>query len=134
MSTRYHFSLPRPKKLNSTFEASCGLSVDNAKSHSSFPQSNHMSNSLQIINDGIVANESQFSQVSGFGLASFTEQFRSKDYDIFYSTLGKLVPKCDMVFSSTVASKPADELRLSQSVWYKKENLLGNASHVLGTV
>ncbi|CAG2193386.1 unnamed protein product [Mytilus edulis] len=88
-------SPPRPKKLTSTFEASCGLSVDDTKSHTSFPQSNHMSNSLQIINDGIVANESQFSQVSGFGLASFTEQFRSKDYDIFDSTLGKLVPKCD---------------------------------------
>ncbi|VDI11365.1 Hypothetical predicted protein [Mytilus galloprovincialis] len=80
-------SPPRPKKLTSTFEASCGLSVDDTKSHTSFPQSNHMSNSLQIINDGIVANESQFSSVSGFGLASFTEQFRSKDYDIFYSTL-----------------------------------------------
>ncbi|VDI33686.1 Hypothetical predicted protein [Mytilus galloprovincialis] len=92
-----------------------------------------MSNSLQIINDGIVANESQFSQVSGFGLASFTEQFRSKDYDIFDSTLGKLVPKCDKVFSSTIASKPADGLRLTQSVWSKTENLLRNASHVLGT-
>ncbi|VDI32138.1 Hypothetical predicted protein [Mytilus galloprovincialis] len=126
-------SPPRPKKLTSTFEASCGLSVDDTKSHTSFPQSNHMSNSLQIINDGIVANESQFSQVSGFGLASFTEQFRSKDYDIFDSTLGKLVPKCDKVFSSTIASKPADGLRLTQSVWSKTENLLRNASHVLGT-
>ncbi|CAC5383079.1 unnamed protein product [Mytilus coruscus] len=55
-------SLSRPKRLTSTFEASCGLSIDNAKSHTSFPQSNHMSTSLQIINDGIVANESQFSQ------------------------------------------------------------------------
>ncbi|CAC5426068.1 unnamed protein product [Mytilus coruscus] len=56
-------SPPRPQRLTSTFEASCGLSIDNAKSHTSFPQSNHMSTSLQIINDGIVANESQFSQV-----------------------------------------------------------------------
>ncbi|CAG2224371.1 unnamed protein product [Mytilus edulis] len=102
-------SPPRPKKLTSTFEASC----------------DH--------NDGIVANESQFSQVSGFGLASFTEQFRSKDYDIFDSTLGKLVSKCEKVFSSTIASKPADGLRFSQSVWSKTENLLRNASHVLGT-
>ncbi|CAC5403958.1 unnamed protein product [Mytilus coruscus] len=45
-------SPPRPKRLTSTFEASCGLSIDNAKSHTSFPQSNHMSTSLQIINDG----------------------------------------------------------------------------------
>ncbi|CAG2243241.1 unnamed protein product [Mytilus edulis] len=105
-------SPPRPKKLTSTFEASCGL---------------------PIINDGIVSNESQFSQVSGFGLASFSEQFRSKDYEIFDSTLGKLVPKCDKVLSSTISSKPADGLRLTQSVWSKTENLLRNASHVLGT-
>ncbi|VDI63552.1 Hypothetical predicted protein [Mytilus galloprovincialis] len=70
---------------NSRLHVACP--VDDTKSHTSFPQSNHMSNSLQIINDGIVANESQFSSVSGFGLASFTEQFRSKDYDIFDSTL-----------------------------------------------
>ncbi|VDI47075.1 Hypothetical predicted protein [Mytilus galloprovincialis] len=88
-------------------------------------------NSVQIINDGIVSNESQFSQVSGFGLASFSEQFRSKDYEIF--DLGKLVPKCDKVLSSTISSKPADGLRLTQSVWSKTENLLRNASHVLGT-
>ena len=62
------------------------------KSHTSFPQSNHISNSLQIINDRIVAIESHFSKVSGFGLVFFNEHFRSKDYDtcIFDSTLGKL--------------------------------------------
>jgi hypothetical protein len=38
-----------------------------------------------------VANESHFSKVSGFGLAFFNEHFRSKDYDIFDSTLGTLV-------------------------------------------
>ncbi|CAC5412987.1 unnamed protein product [Mytilus coruscus] len=53
-------SPPRPKRLTSTFEASCGLFIDNAKSHTSFPQSNHMSTSLQIINDGIVANNPNF--------------------------------------------------------------------------
>ncbi|CAG2215350.1 unnamed protein product [Mytilus edulis] len=66
-------------------------------------------------------------------LASFSEQFRSKDYDIFDSTLGKLVPKCDKVLSSSIASTLADGLRLTQSVWSKTENLLRNASHVLGT-
>ncbi|VDI40126.1 Hypothetical predicted protein [Mytilus galloprovincialis] len=59
---------PRPKKLTSTFEASCGLSVDNAKSHTSFPQSNHMSNSLQIINDGIVAMSPNFPKLVVLGL------------------------------------------------------------------
>ena len=63
------FQSPRPKRLASTFEASCGMSQDTSKSHTSFPQSNHISNSLQIINDRIVANESHCSKVSGFGLA-----------------------------------------------------------------
>jgi hypothetical protein len=72
-------SPPRSRRLTSTFEASCGMSQDTSKSHISFPQSNHISNSLQIINDGIVANESHFSKVSGFGLVFFNEHFRSKD-------------------------------------------------------
>ena len=72
-------SPPRPKRLASTFEASCGMSRDTSKSHTSFPRSNHISNSLQIINDRIVANESHFSKVSGFGLVFFNEHFRSKD-------------------------------------------------------
>ena len=42
--------------------------------------------------------------VSGFGLASFNEYFRSKDYDIFDSTLGKLVPSCDKALSSSINS------------------------------
>jgi hypothetical protein len=53
--------------------------------------------------------------VSGFGLASFNEYFRSKDYDIFDSTLGKLVPSCDKALSSSINSRPLDGLRLSQS-------------------
>ena len=35
-------SPPRPKRLTSTFEASCGMSQDTSKSHTSFPQSNHL--------------------------------------------------------------------------------------------
>ncbi|CAC5382123.1 unnamed protein product [Mytilus coruscus] len=114
-------SPPRPKRLTSIFEASYGLSIDNAKSHTSFPQSNHTSTSLQIINDGIVANESQFSQVSGFGLASFTEQFRSKDCDIFDSTMGKLVPKCEKALLSPIVFKPGDGLLLSLSLFGPKQ-------------
>ena len=116
-----------------TKETYFGRSQDTSKSHTSFPQSNHISNSLQIINDRIVANESHFSKVSGFGLAFFNEHFRSKDYDIFDSTLGKLVPSCDKALSSSINSRPLDGLRLSQSVSSKTENLLRNASHVLGT-
>ena len=35
-------SPPRPKRLTSTFEALCGMSRDTSKSHTSFPQSNHI--------------------------------------------------------------------------------------------
>lgn len=70
----------------------------------------------------------------GFGLAPFTEQFRSQDYDIFDSTLDKLIPKCDKVLSSLILSKHADRLRLSHSVWSKTENRRRNASHMHGTV
>ena len=62
-------SPPRSRRLTSTFEASCVMSQDTSKSHTSFPQFNHISNSLQIINDRIVANEYHFSKVSGFGFA-----------------------------------------------------------------
>ena len=36
------FQSPRPKRLASIFEASCGMSQDTSKSHTSFPQSNHI--------------------------------------------------------------------------------------------
>lgn len=61
-----------------------------------------------------------FPKVSGFGLASFNDHFRSKDYDIFDSTLGKLVPSCDKILLSSITfcnCRPLDGLRLSQSVW-----------------
>jgi hypothetical protein len=47
--------------------------------------------------------------------------------------LGKLAPSCDKALSSSINSRPLYGLRLSQSVSSKTENLLRNASHVLGT-
>lgn len=60
-------------------------------------------------------------------------QFRSKNYDMFYSFLDNLVHKYEKALSSSNLSKPSDRLRPSQSVWSIKENLHRNASRVLGT-
>lgn len=73
--------------------------------------------------------------MSGFDLASLTEQFHSKDYDIFHSTLDNLVPKCEKALSSYILSKSSDRLRPPQSVWsiIIIEILHRNSSRVLST-
>ena len=35
-------SPPKPKKLSSNFEASCGLTRDSSSTYNSFPESNHV--------------------------------------------------------------------------------------------
>ncbi|CAG2222306.1 unnamed protein product [Mytilus edulis] len=71
--------------------------------------------------------------ISGFGMSSFSDQVKYKDFDIFDSSLGRLVPSCDKSMSSLLGKKPVDGLRLTQPVWSKTENLLRSASQVLGT-
>ncbi|CAC5393477.1 unnamed protein product [Mytilus coruscus] len=66
-------------------------------------------------------------------MSSFSDHFKYKDFDIFDSSLGRLVPICDKSFSSLLGTKPVDGLRLTQTVWTKTENLLRSASQVLGT-
>ncbi|CAC5370543.1 unnamed protein product [Mytilus coruscus] len=121
---------------SSTFEASCGISQDTVTSHNCFPESGHMAFALQIINEGIANSASVKvvnNNISGFGMSSFSDHFKYKDFDIFDSSLGRLVPICDKSFSSLLGTKPADGLRLTQTVWPKTENLLRSASQVLGT-
>ena len=129
-------SPPKPKRFTSNFEASCGLNQGSGNSRNSFPESNHMGTALQIINE-IISNNSgdkaSNSKFSGFGIASFSDHFRAKDYEIFNSTLGRLVPSCDKSMSNLLGAKPVDGLRLSQSTWAKTENLLRSTSQVLGT-
>jgi hypothetical protein len=56
---------------------------------------------LQIINDSIsndsVDKQSSGSKFSSFGPTSFAGLYNVKDYQIFNSTLGRLVPTCDKV-------------------------------------
>ena len=57
-------SPPKPKRLSSNFEASCGLTRESSSTYNSFPESNHVLAALQIINDGI-SNDSVDKQSSG---------------------------------------------------------------------
>jgi hypothetical protein len=130
-------SLPKPKRLSSNFEASCGLTRKSSSTYNSFPESNHVLAALQIINDGIssdsVDKQSSGSKFSSFGPTSFSGVYNVKDYQIFNSTLGRLVPTCDKAMSNLLGSKPVDGLRLSQATWSKSENLLRNSSQVLAS-
>ncbi|CAG2206968.1 NEBL1_2 [Mytilus edulis] len=124
----------KPKKPSSTFEASCGISQDTVSSHSSFPESGHMAFALQFINEGIANSASEKvanNNISGFGMSSFSDQVKYKDFDIFDSSLGRLVPIYDKPLSSLLGKKPVDGLRLTQPVWSKTENLLRSAEHFL---
>jgi hypothetical protein len=130
-------SPPKPKRLSSNFEASCGLTRESSSTYNSFPESNHVLAALQIINDGIsndsVDKQSSGSKFSSFGPTSFSGVYNVKDYQIFNSTLGRLVPTCDKAMSNLLGSKPVDGLRLSQATWSKSENLLRNSSQVLAS-
>ena len=128
-------SPPRPKKLVSNFETSCGLSLDTAHSYESFPESNHVISALHVINDGLAKNDvpDKLSKFTGFAPSSFPGIFSVKDSEIFNSTLGRVFPTCDRGVSNLLGAKPIDGLRLSQSSWSKSENLLRNSSQVLST-
>jgi hypothetical protein len=69
---------------------------------------------LQIINDGIsndyVDKQSSGSKFSSFGPTSFSGVYNVKDYQIFNSTVGRLVPTCDKAMSNLLGSKPVDGL------------------------
>jgi hypothetical protein len=94
----------KPKRLSSTFEASCGLIREISSTYNSFPESNHVLAALQIINNGIsndsVDKQSSGSKFSSFGPTSFSGVYNVKDYQIFNSTLGRLVPTCDKAMSN----------------------------------
>ena len=127
----------RLKKTSSFFETSCGLVQDKPNTFGSFPESNHASSALQLVNNclSVKANDksSQGSSFSGFGASSFPGNFKSKDFEIHDSSIGKMAPVCDKSFSQLLGAKPVDGLHLSQSLWAKSENLLRSASHVLST-
>ena len=96
-------SPPRLKKISSIFETSCGLVQDKPNTFGSFPESNHASSAIQFVNDclSVKANDksSQGSSFSGFGVSSFPSNFKSKDFEIHDSSIGKMAPVCDKSFS-----------------------------------
>jgi hypothetical protein len=96
--------------------------------HITLFQSNHVLAALQIINDGIsndsVDKQSSGSKFTSFGPTSFSGVYNVKDYKIFNSTLGRLVPTCHKVMSNLLGSKPVYGLRLSQATWSKSENII----------
>jgi hypothetical protein len=130
-------SPPRIQKTLSTFETSCGLSQKLSSSYKPFPESKHVSTALQVIQDSLASprgsscnNNGKF---PGFGPSSFPGRFRSKDFEIHNSSIGKSSPTCNKSMASFLGSKSVDGLRLTQSLWSKSENLLRNTSHAMGT-
>jgi hypothetical protein len=86
-------SPPRLKKTSSIFETSCGLVQDKPNTFGSFPEYNHASSAIQFLNDclSVKVNDksSHGSSFSGFGASSFPGNFKSKDFEIHDSSIGK---------------------------------------------
>ena len=99
------FSPPIFKKTSSIFETSCGLVQDKPNTFGSFPESNHASSAIQFVNYclSVKVNDksSQGSSYSGFGASSFPGNFKSKDFEIHDSSIGKTAPVCDVFFTTS---------------------------------
>jgi hypothetical protein len=97
------------------------LVQDKPNTFGSFPESNHASSAIQFVNDclSVKVNDksSQGSSFSGFGASSFPGNFKSKDFEIHDTSIGKTTPVCDKSFSQLLGAKPVEGLRLSQSLW-----------------
>ncbi|CAC5399527.1 DMBT1 [Mytilus coruscus] len=81
---------------------------DTVTSHNSFPESDHMAFALQFINEGIANSASEKvanNNISRFGMSSFSDQVKYKDFDIFDSSLGRLVPSCEKSLSFLLGKK-----------------------------
>jgi hypothetical protein len=116
-------SPPRIQKTLSTFETSCGLSQELSSSYKCFPESKHVSTAFQVIHDSLASPAGSASnnavKCPGYGLSSFPGRFRSKDFEIHNSSIGKSAPTCDKTMASLLGSKSVDWLRFTQSLWYK---------------
>ena len=62
-----------------------------------------------------VANKQAFGKFAGFRPVTFASHFKVKEFDIFYSTLGKFVSTFDKNMSAHLNSKPVDGLRISET-------------------
>ena len=114
-------SPPSIQKTLSTLETSCGLSQELSSSYKSFAESKHVSTALQVIQDSLASPQGSSSnnigKSPGFGPSSFPGRFRSKDFEIHNSSIGKSAPTCDKTMTSLLGSKLVYGLRLAQSLW-----------------
>jgi hypothetical protein len=94
----------------------CGLSQELSSSYKSFPESKHVSTALQVIQDSLASPAGSCSnntgKCPGFGSSSFPGRFRSKDFEIHNSSIGKSAPTCDKTMAFLLGSKSVDGLRL----------------------
>jgi hypothetical protein len=108
----------------STFET-CGLSEELSSSYKSFPEYMHVSTALQVIQDSLASppcsSSNNTGKFPGFNPSSFPGRFRSKDFEMHNSSIGKSAPTCDKAMASLLGSKSVDGLRLTQSLWSKPE-------------
>ena len=130
-------SPPRPKKLVYTFETSCGLIQEQSFTYMVFLLNQIMPHLLFSLLTIVLLTrrmrKSLCSSFAGLGSYTFPCRFKSKDYEIHDSSIGKTAPVCDNFFLQLLEVKPIDRLWLSQSLWAKPKNLLRIASNVLGT-
>jgi hypothetical protein len=101
---KVHFaSPPKPKRLSSTFEASCGLTRESSSTYNSFPESNYALATLQIINDGI-SNDSVDKQVPSFRVSvlphsqEFTMLRITKSLILLWEGWSQLVTKPCLIY------------------------------------
>ena len=113
------------------------MSEELSSSYKSFPEYKHVSTALQVIQDSLASppcsSSNNTGRFPGFGPSSFPGRFRSKDFEMHNSSIGKSAPTCDKAMASLLGSKSVDGLRLTQSLWSKPENILRSTSHALDT-
>ena len=75
---------------------------------------------FQVIQDSLASPPGSSSNNSGkfpgFGPSSFPGRFRSKDFEIHNSSIGKSAPTCDKAMASLLGSKSVNGLKLTQSL------------------
>lgn len=64
--------------------------------HNSFPEWGHMIILYNLLSiDYSACEEVANNNISGFGMSSFSDKVKYKDFDILDTSLGRMVPNCD---------------------------------------
>ena len=128
-------SPPRKTITPSDFGSCSGMVKDDPKGFQSFPESGQFKTALDFVNSAMVENQScsSGSKFLGFGPSAFQGKIRSKDFDIHGSSVGRVAPVCDKVYSNLLGAKPNDGVSLNKTVWSKSENNLRLLLNVVQT-